>query len=131
MPQFYFNLVSGGERMTDDLGLELPSVEVAYLEAYRGALDVIHDMLRDRQDPTGYRFEVTDDRGRVLLELPFSEAMQPRGRPSLRDVDGVLQRGLERSRQLREEIDAEMVKMRAGLERSREVLKRSRVQPAL
>jgi hypothetical protein len=78
MPLYYFHLVSPTERCADDLGNHLPNVEQAYLEVYQAALDISFEMLRLRRDPSHLSFEVTNENGELLFDLPFSEALHPR-----------------------------------------------------
>ena len=77
MPLYFFHLVTSEEYSVDDSGCELPSVERAYLEAYQAALDIGFEMLRNRRDPSGLHFEVTNEAGSLLFELPFAEALGP------------------------------------------------------
>src|SRR5689334_15876725 len=98
MPLYFFHLISPEERCPDDSGCELPNVESAYLEVYRAALDISFEMLRHRRDPAALRFEVTNEGGDVLFDLPFSEALRPARRAStMTGVHANLQRAHDRS----------------------------------
>ena len=76
MPRFFFDLwdrVGGLDQ--DDVGLDLPDFEAAYLEAHCAAIDLWAEARREGQKPTYERFEVRDASNRTVLELPFSEAV--------------------------------------------------------
>lgn len=77
MPLYFFHLISPEERCPDETGCELPNVERAYLEVYQAALDISFEMLRSRRDPSALRFEVVNEDGEVLFDLPFVEALHP------------------------------------------------------
>lgn len=80
MPRFFFHLRPADENGDDDLGTELPNAEVAYLEACAAALEISFEMLRQRIDPASHSFTVTDARGRLLFDIPFSEVLHPASR---------------------------------------------------
>ena len=81
MPLFYFHLRDELGPHPDEGGIELLDVETAYLEAFRGALGLWGELLEQRRDPRCSRFEVTDETGEALFELPFSEVLEStRGR---------------------------------------------------
>ena len=77
MPHFFFNYTSGGATSVDDVGTDFSSVEAAYLDACKGALDIAFEKLRARQDPTTDSFEIIDDEQNVLMQVPFSEVLRP------------------------------------------------------
>jgi hypothetical protein len=57
----------------DDEGAEFASVEEAYLESFKGVQELWPELLRNRQDPRQYAYDITDREGAVLMELPFDE----------------------------------------------------------
>lgn len=83
MPRFYLHLWNGEEFMLDEEGDDLESAEAAYLEAFEAAKEMAIDLIRSRLDVTAYRFDVTDQVGCALFELPFSEVLgtSPERRP--------------------------------------------------
>jgi hypothetical protein len=129
MARFYFHLVSSGNYCPDEVGGEFPDVETAYLDAWQAALEMGCEMLKARQDPCRHQFEITDDQGRFLMEVPFSEAMRPSVQvvqnPVLRSQ---LRQRLQRSRDLRADIKAEFAKTRRLLENSHATLERARAR---
>jgi hypothetical protein len=79
MPQFFFDLRdANGALEEDDVGIDLPDFETAYLEAHRTAIDIWAEACRDGRNPGHARFEIRDVLGRVVLELPFTEALNIR-----------------------------------------------------
>jgi hypothetical protein len=75
--RFFLNLRRG--EMTaapDDEGADFASIEEAYLESFKGAQELWPELLRNRQDPRQYAFDITDSEGAVLMELPFPEIVE-------------------------------------------------------
>ena len=81
MPRFYFHLKRGEELEPDPEGLDFPSMEDAYLEAFSAALEFWTELLAKHQDPTIMAFEICDSAGNHLLTLPFSEVLHSTKRP--------------------------------------------------
>jgi len=67
----------------DELGVELPDLDTAYLEAFQAAQEMWGELLAEKSDPLLRCFEITDVNGRLLLTLPFGEVLQ-RARKSRR-----------------------------------------------
>ena len=80
--RYYFHLRIGQELNPDDLGMDLPDLDSAYLEAFQAAQDMWTELLAQRSDPLIRSFEIADERGRLLLTLPFVEVLdRARRRP--------------------------------------------------
>jgi hypothetical protein len=75
MATFHFNFRQGESYTVDEQGCPFASAEEAYLGAFAAAQDIWHELLVNRQDPMLCAFEVTDDDGRNLFVLPFSEIL--------------------------------------------------------
>jgi hypothetical protein len=75
MPRFFFDLRNAGGVDHDELGIELPGVEAAYLEAHSTAVSLWAEARLRGAKPTYIAFEIRDTLDRVVLELPFSEAI--------------------------------------------------------
>lgn len=75
MAQFYFHLCGPGGVSRDELGLELPDANHAYLEAYRAVKDMAREVAARGEDPRTYGFHIVDDEGRLLFDLPFVESL--------------------------------------------------------
>lgn len=125
MPRFFFDLASPGRFERDDLGVVFPGVEAAYLDACRAALEISLDMLRERRDPAGHRFEVRDEGAALVLEIPFTEVLQPRARPAPpHRLHRQIEATLGRSRRLRDEVRVELTRAQRALETAQETLRR-------
>ena len=78
---YYFHLRIGETLSPDELGLELPDLETAYLEAFQAAQEMWAELLAERSDPLVRAFEIADADGRTLLTVPFSEVLERARRP--------------------------------------------------
>ena len=116
MPHFFFDLSTPDDFEPDSVGVTFPSLEAAYLSANQAAVDMSIELLRERKDPSGYRFDVRDQDGRTVMEIPFSEVLnfgrnaRPRETARLHDR---LQAALDRSRRLRGELTEALTQARA------------------
>lgn len=125
MPLYFFHLVSPTERCLDDLGSQLPDVEQAYLEVYQAALDISFEMLRIRRDPSHLRFEVTNESGELLFDLPFAEALHPTNQAGARAREHAnLRRNFNRQRELTSELRAQVQKTQSTICATRDLLAR-------
>ncbi|MCJ2069386.1 hypothetical protein MKK75_11375 [Methylobacterium sp. J-030] len=79
MPKFYFHLRGPDGLDYDDEGLELASVEAAYLEAFKAVPGMGSDLAFTAKNPIRYGFEITDAHGTTLMAVPFAEVLD-RGR---------------------------------------------------
>lgn len=128
MARFFFHLVLPGDYQVDDVGSEFPDIEAAWLGGWEAAIEIIADMLRGRRDPNGLQFEIADEQGHFLMELPFSEVLRPAGRGLARPgIGSEISRQIRRNRVLKDEIEVELTKSRLLLELSHATLLRSRV----
>jgi hypothetical protein len=126
MPLYFFHLVSPTEHCPDDLGSDLPNTEQAYLEVYQAALDISFEMLRLRQDPSHLRFEVTNNAGEILFDLPFSEALHPKSRAaSPTSLHENLRRNFNRQRELTTEIREQFKQAMSTIGATRDLLARA------
>lgn len=129
MARFFFHLVSPGSYCIDEIGGEFADVETAYLDGWQAALEMGCEMLKERRDPSRHQFEIVDEQGRFLIDVPFSEVMRPGRRPA--DHVGVrsqLRERMQRSRDLRADIKAEFYKARQVLETVHATLERARAR---
>ena len=116
MPHFFFDLFTSKHFERDAEGLPFDSLEAAYLSASQAAVDISIDMLRERKDPSGYRFEVRDSDGQVVLELPFSEVLRAgrTAKPPALPGQAQLQASLERNRKLKADLAKLLASARQG-----------------
>jgi hypothetical protein len=79
--RYYFHLRIAGTLSPDEIGLELPDVETAYLQAFETAQAMWVELLAQRCDPLTRAFEIADEDGQVLLTLPFAEVLERARKP--------------------------------------------------
>jgi hypothetical protein len=75
MPLFYFHTRGGAVEAEDLEGLELADAAAARATALRGARSIIASAVLEGRLPLGERIEVTDEAGRLVLTLPFADAV--------------------------------------------------------
>ncbi len=76
MPKFFFDVRRGcGALEHDDVGIDLPDFEAAYLAAHRAAIDIWAEARRAGTPLAACCFEVRDADDRIILEMPFREAV--------------------------------------------------------
>jgi hypothetical protein len=63
VPHFFFHLQTSDGRELDEIGLSLPSVEAAYLEACASIPGITSESACRRQNLASFAFEITDDSG--------------------------------------------------------------------
>jgi hypothetical protein len=73
MPRYFFKFT--GDLARDDLGIEMPDIETAFIEAVRGARSCIADRALRGVLSLSDEVEVSDDDGHVLFVVPFAEAV--------------------------------------------------------
>ena len=82
MPRYFFHLQAGEHRaVPDKTGQELPDADAAWDAARRIARQLIEWNL----EPVrwlDYQFQVTDEGGETVFELPFAEAIEPPLKPN-------------------------------------------------
>jgi hypothetical protein len=83
VPRYFFNTRIGDDLIPDPDGVELRDPD----QAWEMARTMIQEVLRDQRNELNLltaSLEVTDERGEIVLEFPFSEAliMPPDGPPT-------------------------------------------------
>jgi hypothetical protein len=125
MQRYYLHIRQAGVLVfPDDEGADFESVEAAYLEAFESAQELWPILLEGRRDPRGYSFEITNDAGGVLMEVPFSELLDNcrdahRSRPekpALAFDKQTFQNAVENARQLNRECAELTRQVRAAYE---------------
>ena len=74
MPRYYFNCTDGQRFLSDGDGVELPDTGAARKYAFDTARDLWRKRMPANRNWSGWRIEVTGERGRPVLTVPFSEA---------------------------------------------------------
>ncbi|WP_336486699.1 DUF6894 family protein [Methylobacterium nigriterrae] len=82
MPRFHLHVRTPTAVHRDEEGSSFASLEQAYLEACHAIPDIAADLRQSRlrrvgDDPFSYCFEITDTEGRVLMDVPFMEILDP------------------------------------------------------
>ena len=75
MPRFYMNIRHGDELLADDEGQEFSSLDEARAEAVMSARELMAEKVASGKKPANSRFEITDASGRLVLTMPFWEAI--------------------------------------------------------
>ncbi|KQO86240.1 hypothetical protein ASF36_25040 [Methylobacterium sp. Leaf90] len=73
MPVFFFDVRWSMGLEADQVGLDLASAELAYLEACKAIPGLTAELLSVGDNPRDYSFEIADEAGRVLWRIPFTE----------------------------------------------------------
>lgn len=60
----------------DEDGIEFVDVDAAYLDAFKAATDMWCEALREQRNPYYDYFQIRDQAGAVVLELPFAEILE-------------------------------------------------------
>jgi hypothetical protein len=74
MPHFLFHVADGTETYTTDE--DLADVNEVRLEAVYDAREMLVEGLMAGEDRSDWRLAVTDEEGRTVVEVPFSQAFQ-------------------------------------------------------
>jgi hypothetical protein len=75
MPRFHLHLTGLRWTAHDDEGAEFECIEHAYLEAFKSAREIWHELLVQREDPTACAFEIADGAGALLMTVPLTEVL--------------------------------------------------------
>jgi hypothetical protein len=79
MPRFFFDYRDNQGHLERDVdGIAFPSLEAAYQDAVQAAAEMKADACCEGQNVAGHSFEIRDESGRMLLVLPFAEALARR-----------------------------------------------------
>ncbi len=86
MPLFFFDVRTPRGIEPDELGSEFGSVELAYLEACKAIPGMLVDFQREGDHARDLAFEVRDEIGRQIWQIPFNEIYDAHGRLKLRST---------------------------------------------
>jgi hypothetical protein len=77
MPRYYFHVRQGNDLRKDGEGVDLPDLQAARATALNLACQRWSDAPPDT-DHNDQTFEISDEAGRTVLTVPFSEAFAER-----------------------------------------------------
>ena len=79
MPRFFFHIRGFRQGLSrDELGLDFPDAETAYLEAFRAGSDLRSEFVARAQSPHNYSIVIANAAHELVSEIPFSEVFGPR-----------------------------------------------------
>jgi hypothetical protein len=128
MARYFFHFFDGVSLSPDDTGVELASVELAYLEAAATALGMWAEIVADRLNPLYCAFEIADKNDVVLLRFEFTELMTTgrsaaaRPSPPVETVCGAIAETHRRAQQAKSELAASICEARHALNEVKDVL---------
>jgi hypothetical protein len=74
MPRFFFHVRGADERLScDELGLDYPNEDTAYLAAFRAAKDLRGEFAVRGESPQDYVIAVANASHQLVFNLPFAE----------------------------------------------------------
>lgn len=102
MTRFYFHLATGEDYERDEIGSEHVDANQAYLEAFEAAQQMTLDLIRERRHVGRHRFDICDERGRLIMQVPFAEIVGQRIGPQ--EAVAVAHRGQALVAEVRDQI---------------------------
>lgn len=81
MPLYYFHMLNRIGFVEDEEGMDLPDLETARAEAMDNIRSVLAEDARKGCLDLRGRIDIVDERGEIVLTLPFSEAIDIRTGP--------------------------------------------------
>ncbi len=81
MPRFYFNFWDSKAFVADPDGADLPGLTEVRRKAARTADELINQGHANREDRSGWVFEIKDEADRIVLKIPFRDAAGERSEP--------------------------------------------------
>jgi hypothetical protein len=76
MPRCFFHSHDGTDQ-PDDEGMEFPDFRAAHSEAVRACGEMVRDIDGDLPVGSEWRMDVSDETGRTILNLRFSQTIPP------------------------------------------------------
>lgn len=76
MPKYYFHIRANGVLEEDLEGGEFPSLDEAYMEALESAREMIAEKVLSNEVIDGQIFEIVDEDGVLLRQVPFKSAIR-------------------------------------------------------
>ena len=82
MPRYFFHLRCQGKEVPDPSGADLRDPDQAWEAAHATARDLMQSEPNAAVNWFACHFEVTDEAGEIVFELPFSEVVEVRSKPN-------------------------------------------------
>jgi hypothetical protein len=76
MPRFHMHIRHVDELLEDEEGEEFPSLVEARAEAVMAARELMAAAVASGKKPRHSSFEIADESGRIVLVMPFEEAIE-------------------------------------------------------
>jgi Domain of unknown function (DUF6894) len=87
MPRFYLNIRQGERLLGDPEGIERPDLDAAQADALDGIRDLLAEAVKQgKDDLLDDAIVITDEAGREVMTIPFTEGLPPRLYKALLDV---------------------------------------------
>lgn len=128
MAHFFFHFFDGESLTSDETGVALATVELAYLEAGATALEMWPELLAERISPINCAFDIANRQGTVLLRFEFMELLDfgrtgaVRPSASLEAMCGALADTHRRAREAKAELDASIADVRQAIGEAKSLL---------
>lgn len=104
MARFFFHLATGEDYERDEIGTDHTDANQAYLEAFETAQQIMVDLIREHRNPGAHRFDICDEQGRLVIQLPFTEIVGHRIGPQ--EAAEIVRRGQGLASEVRDQIIA-------------------------
>jgi hypothetical protein len=82
MPRYFFHLRCAENEVLDSSGADLRDPDEAWEAAQATARDLMESEPQAAVNWLGCHFEVTDEAGQIVFELPFTEVVEVRRKPN-------------------------------------------------
>jgi hypothetical protein len=88
MVRLFFHIHNGDGFTADEEGREFESIEIAHSQALRDIRSIISDEVKHGRADLRGRVEVADEEGKIVMAVPFADAIDfPQG-PLPEETDG-------------------------------------------
>lgn len=77
MPKFYFHISTRTQILLDEEGADLAGLEEAVGEAIKDARSLMSAAILEGRDISHRHIKIADEKGQVVLTLPFKETYEP------------------------------------------------------
>ena len=76
VPRYFLHVREAGDLVEDPDGTDFPDEAAVRKEAIEAAREIMAEHIRKGLDVSSWSFEVVDEDGRLIMSVPFSEAVQ-------------------------------------------------------